>query len=142
MRTRRLRSAPYSQSLEFSLFFVFSDLLRLRNWVSNFRWMLIDNEPDWADWNAAGIRPDRTPAHKRFPSIYSCGVGTPKCLGLWRDWVRQAWQLDLMRCWKGVLEETGRGEWMRDSCVVCVCALRESQRAFSSRALSCEVPRG
>mmetsp|Transcript_59513 Transcript_59513/g.110164 ORF Transcript_59513/g.110164 Transcript_59513/m.110164 type:complete len:215 (-) Transcript_59513:96-740(-) len=46
---------------------------RLRNMVSKYRWALIDNEPDWADINPLGVRPNRKQCYARpYAWIFTC----------------------------------------------------------------------
>mmetsp|Transcript_5651 Transcript_5651/g.10818 ORF Transcript_5651/g.10818 Transcript_5651/m.10818 type:complete len:211 (+) Transcript_5651:64-696(+) len=38
---------------------------RLRNTMCKYKWCLIDNEPDWADYHPLGYRPNRKQSHRR-----------------------------------------------------------------------------
>lgn len=38
---------------------------RIKNWSAKFKWMLIQNEPDWNDINWLGARPNREQCHRR-----------------------------------------------------------------------------
>mmetsp|Transcript_70978 Transcript_70978/g.161232 ORF Transcript_70978/g.161232 Transcript_70978/m.161232 type:complete len:211 (-) Transcript_70978:99-731(-) len=38
---------------------------RLRNMSTKYKWCMIDNEPDWADYHPLGYRPNRKPIHRR-----------------------------------------------------------------------------
>mmetsp|Transcript_73206 Transcript_73206/g.145202 ORF Transcript_73206/g.145202 Transcript_73206/m.145202 type:complete len:201 (+) Transcript_73206:63-665(+) len=37
----------------------------LRNCMAKYRWCMIDNEPDWADYHPLGYRPNRKAIHRR-----------------------------------------------------------------------------
>mmetsp|Transcript_25808 Transcript_25808/g.59613 ORF Transcript_25808/g.59613 Transcript_25808/m.59613 type:complete len:214 (+) Transcript_25808:97-738(+) len=46
---------------------------RLRNMAAKYRWALIDNEPDWADYNPLGVRPNRKQCYARpYAWIFTC----------------------------------------------------------------------
>mmetsp|Transcript_54095 Transcript_54095/g.137404 ORF Transcript_54095/g.137404 Transcript_54095/m.137404 type:complete len:214 (+) Transcript_54095:20-661(+) len=38
---------------------------RMRNFVAKYKWCMIDNEPDWADYHPIGYRPNRKQIHRR-----------------------------------------------------------------------------
>jgi len=38
---------------------------RMRNLSAKYRWCMIDNEPDWADFHPIGYRPNRKAIHRR-----------------------------------------------------------------------------
>merc|ERR1712050_615257 len=38
---------------------------RMRNFTTKYKWCMIDNEPDWADYHPIGYRPNRKPIHRR-----------------------------------------------------------------------------
>lgn len=38
---------------------------RMRNFTAKYKWCVIDNEPDWADFHPLGYRPNRKQIHRR-----------------------------------------------------------------------------
>mmetsp|Transcript_122753 Transcript_122753/g.199616 ORF Transcript_122753/g.199616 Transcript_122753/m.199616 type:complete len:211 (-) Transcript_122753:213-845(-) len=38
---------------------------RMRNTMCKYKWCMIDNEPDWADYHPLGYRPNRKQSHRR-----------------------------------------------------------------------------